>query len=482
MIWGESKENNQKETQMKSVCLIAALGVTLLLGTGCQTYTQQNKAAGPWSAGDIPAAVKQYESMANKNKNGKDAIIWRLEQATALRALGKFQESNDAFQLAEDKINEYEQKAKTRVGQEAAALLSNQATLAYEGRTYDKVMLNTYKALNFLQMGKPDAARTELIRTYQRQQDALEDNRKRIEKEQAELAKQKESDKEAAEKAKADPNVAAKLDESYKVLDSMEVYADYVNPFAVYLDGLYFMYQSTGAADLERAAKSLERAAEMAKGNKWVLQDQETLKLVMDGQPVPPTTYVIFESGRAPVRDQLRIDIPIIVTKVSYVGAAFPKLVPLDSPISSLMVSGGGATENTSTVCNMDSVIGHEFKNELPSVITKTIMATVVKATAAYAINKGAGNQDAIAGLFSQIVTAGYQAAVNIADLRTWTTLPKEFQICRIATPADRKLQMNLPTTGLTAEVALQEGTVNVVYVRAVSTSAPLIITQGTLK
>ena len=461
---------------MKHFALIAALGLTLLLGTGCQTYTQQNTAAGPWTSGNVPAAAKEYEAQANKNKNGKDAIIWRLEHATALRALGQFEASNNAFQLAEDKINDYEAKAKVRVGQEAAALLSNQASLAYEGRTYDKVMLNTYKALNYLQMGQPDQARTELIRTYQRQQDAVEENRKRIEKEQSELEKQKPAEKKAAANAQADPKVSNKLNDSYKGLDSMAVYADYVNPFSVYLDGLFFMYQSTGNSDLERAAKSLDRAAEMAKGNKTIQQDQETLKQIMNGTPVQPTTYVIFESGRAPIRDQIRIDIPIIVTRVSYIGAAFPKLVFLDGGSRALTVGGNGVTESTSTICSMDSVIGHEFKNELPNIITKTIMATIIKGTAAYAINKGAGDQDALAGLFAQIVTAGYQAAVNIADLRTWTTLPKEFQVCRIPTPADRKVQIG------TTPVALQPGTVNLVYVRSVSPLAPLIITQGALK
>lgn len=461
---------------MKHFALIAALGLTLLLGTGCQTYTQQNTAAGPWAGGNVPAAAKEYETQANKNKNGKDAIIWRLEHATALRALGQFEASNNAFQLAEDKINDYEAKAKVRVGQEAAALLSNQASLAYEGRTYDKVMLNTYKALNYLQMGQPDQARTELIRTYQRQQDAVEENRKRIEKEQSELEKQKPAEKKAAANAQADPKVNTKLNDSYKGLDSMAVYADYVNPFSVYLDGLFFMYQSTGNSDLERAAKSLDRAAEMAKGNKTIQQDQETLKQIMNGTPVQPTTYVIFESGRAPIRDQIRIDIPIIVTRVSYIGAAFPKLVFLDGGSRSLTVGGNGVTESTSTICSMDSVIGHEFKNELPNIITKTIMATIIKGTAAYAINKGAGDQDALAGLFAQIVTAGYQAAVNIADLRTWTTLPKEFQVCRIPTPADRKVQIG------TTLVTLQPGTVNLVYVRSVSPVAPLIITQGALK
>ena len=38
----------------------------------------------------------------------------------------------------------------------------------------------------------------------------------------------------------------------------------------------------------------------------------------------------------------------------------------------------------------MDSVIGLDFKNELPVVITKTIASTIAKAVAAYAINQAA--------------------------------------------------------------------------------------------
>ncbi|MEI9962930.1 MAG: hypothetical protein WDM76_17985 [Limisphaerales bacterium] len=31
---------------------------------------------------------------------------------------------------------------------------------------------------------------------------------------------------------------------------------------------------------------------------------------------------------------------------------------------------------------------------------------------------------------------------MNIADTRTWTTLPKEVQFCRIPTPEDRKIEL----------------------------------------
>ncbi len=59
------------------------------------------------------------------------------------------------------KIDEYNQKAKIRVGQEVAALMSNQANLDYEGRSYDGIMLNTYRALNYLAMGDTERARPE---------------------------------------------------------------------------------------------------------------------------------------------------------------------------------------------------------------------------------------------------------------------------------------------------------------------------------
>ena len=49
---------------------------------------------------------------------------------------------------------DYAQKAKVRLGQEAGAMLSNQADLDYEGRAYDGIMLNTYKALNYLATGR----------------------------------------------------------------------------------------------------------------------------------------------------------------------------------------------------------------------------------------------------------------------------------------------------------------------------------------
>jgi hypothetical protein len=464
----------------RSVQPLLFAAVIGLLATGCRTYEQQNRVIQSWHQGNLTNAVAEATKMADKNANNKDAIIWRLEQGAVLRADGQYEDSNKAFNAAQEKMDAYAQKARVRLGQEAGALLSNQANLDYEGRAYDGIMLNTYMALNYLALGEPEKARPELIRAYQRQQDAVQDNQKRIEKVQAEAAKNKDSA--AIQKAQNDPKLQAQIQDTATNLNNLKPYAAYVNPFTVYLDGLFFMTDAVDASDLERAHKSFERVTDFAPGNSFVKQDLAMVDGLISGQPLAPTTFVIFETGCAPQRGQIRIDIPIIVTKVSYIGAAFPTLKPQGDYVSSLSVTADGKTMTASLVSDMDSVIGLDFKNEMPIVITKTIAATVVKGVAAYAANQAANQQSDIAGLLMQIGTAVYQAAVNIADTRTWTTLPKQFQVCHFPTPPDRKIELETPGERQKIPVTIEDGTINIIYVKSITATSPLLVTQMKLK
>lgn len=446
------------------------------LGTGCQTYQQQNQVIHYWQAGNLTNAVTEAKRMADKNATGKDAVIWHLEEGTVLRANGQYDESNKAFDQAEEQIDKYSEAAKVSVSSEAGALLSNQANLPYEGHYYDGIMLDTYRALNYLALGDIDKARPAFIRAYQRQQDAVEENKKRIEKIQSQANNQTNSA--AIQKAQDDPKFQSSFQTNYAILDNLKPYSDYVNPFTVYLDGLYFMANAADASDLERAHKSFERVSGFVGDNNYVKQDLSTIDGLISGKRLEPTTYVIFETGCAPVRDQVRIDVPIILSRLSYVGAAFPTLRFQDNYVSSLTVTANGNNASTALLSSMDSVIGLDFKNEMPMVMTKTIASTVTKAAAAYAINQAMNQQSALAGLFSQLATAAYQASVNVADTRTWTTLPKEFQVCRIPTPSDRKLDLATGDGLEKASVALGDGLVNVVYVKSISPGTPLIVSQ----
>lgn len=488
--------------RIQSLFIAAILGV---LVTGCQTYQQQNHVINYWQRANLTNAVTEAAKKADANANNKDAIIWRLEEGAVLRANGQYEDSNKAFDIAQDKIDKYAQSAKVKLGHEAGALLSNQANLPYEGRAYDGIMLNTYEALNYLALGEPDKARPELIRAYERQQDAVEENKRRIAAADAEAAHagataNTNSDATAnttvtnsatvttnttsvaVEKAQKDPKFQAAIQSNYTYLDNLKPYANYVNPFTVYLDGLFFMANATDASDLERAHKSFERVQGFIGDNDYIKQDLAAVDDLMNAKPLAPTTYVIFETGSAPERGQIRIDIPIIVSKVSYVGAAFPTLQMQNNFVPSLTVTANGTNATTTLLASMDSVIGLDFKNELPITITKTIVATVTKAVAAYAINNAASQQNNLGGLFAQIGTAIYQAAVNIADERTWTTLPKEFQFCRFATPPDRKIVLETPDGTQKIPVTIEDGTVSMVYVKSISPGTPLLVTQIKLK
>ena len=463
--------------------------LTVLLMTGCQTYEQKTaETKSLWTGGNLAAASSDFTRKAEKAQGGKDALVYRLEQAMALRAAGKVAESQAAFEQADELINRFDEKAKTSVSREAGALLSNQANLPYTGRDYDRILVSTYKALNHLQLGQPEKARPELLRAYQRQQDAVENNRRRIDREQKEIqaaAAEKSGEHQSVLKAQADPQVGGLMKKNYGALDSLKAYADYANPFTVYLDGVYFLSLSTGGSDLERARKSFERVQAMSGANKYIAADLAVAEKAANGEPMPPRTFVIFETGSAPHREQFRIDIPLFIVganRVPYVGAALPTLAFNPNHVSPLTLTSPAGSETTVTLASMDTVVGQAFRDELPGIVTKTLMSTTIKATAAYFVNKTAEEQGgSVAGLVSMLATAATQAAVNIADTRTWTTLPKEYQFCSLPTPADGKLRVSAPNTQQ-AEVAVDPKSTNLILVRSVSPYSPLVVTTIRLK
>jgi uncharacterized protein len=467
----------------RSFSALLALPLALLLGAGCQTYRDQSGAVRQaWVSGQHETAAKTVESQAKKKDGGKDAVIWHLEAGTVLRALGRYEDSNVHFAKAAERIEDYEAGAEVRLGSEFGALMSNPQNLPYQGRAYDKIMLHTYRALNFLALGDLEKARPELIRAYQRQQDAVAENARRIEK--AREAERQDAHQAQVRAAREDPGFQMRVQSLTANLQGFSAYADYVNPFTVWLEALYFLHAGAGGSDRERALMSFNRVAEVAGDNAAVREDAALLDALTAGStalPDQPLTYVIFETGRAASRAQERIDIPIIIADVSYIGAAFPRLEFHKDYLSPLSVSAGGHQVQTRRVASMDAIIAEDFRNEWPVILTKTLLSTAAKGAAAYAVNTAARRQDDMLGLFVRIATAVAQAAVNIADTRTWSTLPKEFQVARLPTPEDRVVRIT-GVPGQTVDVQLIDGTVNVVYVRSVTSSGPLLVTQFKLR
>lgn len=464
--------------------------LTVLISAGCQSYTAERSAiTRAWRSGDFESAVSGVTKQANRNANTKDALLWRLEEGTVHRVANNLLESNEAFDEAESLVNKFEEEAKTRISRETVAMFSNQANLPYRGHAYEKIMMNTYKALNYLQLGESDRARVELNRAFQRQENAVIENQERLEEavETAEAAEQGDLATDGTvqgydvERARRDSRFSERTEQLMADIDSrLRPYADYVNPFAVFMDGVYFAHLGVDASDIERARKSFERVASMSP-SPYIREDLAMAERIANGEPADAVTYIIFEKGEAPTREEIKIEIPLyLFSTVSYVGAAFPKLKFHRSRIPDLTAQvASGDTYSGELLCSMDSVVAREFKNNWPVVVTKTLISAGVKAATGYAAEKSLEDEDWRIQLFAKALNVTMQSALNQADLRSWSTLPKEFTYIRMETPENGEIDLSAGIWNETVSVEPEK--THIIVVRGINDVAVKKLTQFTL-
>lgn len=421
-------------------------------------------------------------AFANLTKKGaeKDKIEWGMEAAIALRANGEYQKSIDFFDRVDELILEHDAAAATQVSKEAASLFTNLKALPYSGFYYERIMVSTYKGLNYLSLGDREAARVEFRSAYERQRDAVTQFEKKIAREQEALEKatsKKDKDKAAKmDKALSDKKVQGTLEKEYQRVNELAIYADYVNPFAVYIEGLYYMTNGADASDWERAAKSLQRVAEMNEGHSdFIQQDVELIEKLLSEEiseaDIPQTVYVIFETGQSARRIQKDVKLPLgfLIPELREISFPLPNLEEVQNYDQSLTVIASGTETKTQLVCNMDSVIAKEFQNKNPIIVSRTIRTVGAKAWATNKASKQIGGKFGMAG--SMLAGAGKKAfnkATNKADLRCWSALPKEFQSARIPLPEDGILTIKT-SSGKTAQVTLNpDARCQVVYVQTI--------------
>ena len=470
-----------------------ALFTILFAGVGCSNFTlnyveDTNPMMAAWGEGNYAGANGKSTELIEKKdfNNEKNTIVVNLEHAMTLRAIGKYEESNAALDQAITKMNEMEAANKAGKGAaEVGSALSNLNAIPYRGFSYDRIMAHTCKALNFLAEGKLPDARRELNKAYEAQRDAVAENEKRI---VAEEDKVKEQEAKQRKKLKGadltvmQTKVDSALAEALKNLpDINPAYGPYVNPFTEYLQGIFLT--KTGQ-DVENGQKALTRVLKMSGNNKYVDAD---ITGSSDNQAL---TYVIVENGIGPHRQEKLFEITVTV-RVQYVDEngqptgryedvdldfiiSWPELVASgNSAKTPLKITAGGQTMEALEVANMGSVVAVEFKNRWPGMRNRIIVSSLVKAAGSIGATKMLGG---LGGALGNL----YQEASKHTDTRTWRTLPESFQVCRFATPADRKMTISMGGKNKTLDIAA--GTVNVVYIKRTGEGSNPILHQFKLK
>jgi uncharacterized protein len=288
-------------------------------------------------------------------------------------------------------------------------------------------MMNAYKAISAMQGGRKDIARTELLRSDDRERRAEEEL-------QAEEAKAKRSE---ADHKDFDFQGALKAAQSDATLVQVEKdmanyghYKAFINPFATYLTGLYYL--NAADSEPEKARKAFQEVRGMAPS---ALLNSD-YALAAKGGKFSPKTWVIFENGQGMTLAQYNVSFPVPIvgrhTGVSVATVALPRLQVNGSAAQALLVGDKG--ERTTLVGDFDQVMGSEFNRRYPSIIRNAVLEAALKVVL---MNVAAQEKSGIALLAATVVSN-----VSVADVRSWSALPKNFQAARIETPKDGTVRL----------------------------------------
>lgn len=435
------------------------------------------------SQGHYKEAASLYSNSIDEGDRAqRNNLLWHLNSGLANRFASNNGASIKAFDESEWLIKHYqEQMLNADIGQGAASILVNDTTRPYVGTQYDGVMANTYKAIDYLAMGEVDSARVEFNRAIDRQRRAKIFYAKMIAKNRAAIKEQERKDNKGVNADDSMPVAESALKEKYPSLYNFKAYPDFINPMVSYAAGIFALSQG----DRSKAFDLLKEAYGMNPDNEYIAQDLSYVDALLDGRTGEntPLIWVIIEDGLAPVKREWRMDIPIWIASnnLNYISLALPRIYKRHAAFSSYSVMDEGTVKQSRELSDMDRVIMTEFKKEYPAIVRRAIFSATTKAIIQYEMqrqyNKSDGGKAGLAFALASIATTAYTIASAQADTRTWTTLPKRFDLIRVNRPEDGKLMLKT-STGLSLPVVnipLNEYTL--VYVKMPSAGAKPSIT-----
>lgn len=430
-----------------SIRHFAGMGIiaAVLLG-GC---SGQPKVADPLAKGDYhAAAVAAMKEKDLQSELDESNLLPTLEAGNNFLYANEEEQSLKMLDEAERIIKYHNDEILLgSTGDMIARLAINDAVIDYHGTVTDAVMVNTYKALDYMMLGKMDEARVELNRAVDRQRRAKELYAEMIQKQQAAIREKEQSTQGFnVEKSAQNPAVQRMIRSNYSQLYAFEAYPDFVNPFTTYLAGIFALIEH----EYGKAYSLLKEVHGMVPENPTVADDFKMAEAAAKGRPVKQHhVWVIYENGLAPKKEEYRINIPLFLVsnKVTYTGIALPKMVVRNRATKDIVIEHAGRpVARTQTIAEMDRVILTEFRYKYPDILTRAVFSALLKTYAQYEMQK----QDSLLGLAATI----YQMATTQADTRVWSSLPKEFQVARIPMPKDRRVTLRAGTAPINVTIS----------------------------
>ena len=367
-------------------------------------------------------------------KDGDDLILWNELGGSLARDCENYEKSNAYFDSAENlyKQNVDLEGAMHKSGAYAASFFTNDNARDYQGNVYEAIMLNVYKGLNYMSLGDLAAASVEFNRAIDRQRRAKELFAEEIAAQKDYLSRQSYDTQSAVLNSQTQNIIYSRY--AGTVFSNFSAYANFTNPFATYMAGLFFAV----SGDPKKGADLLREASAMQPESSQIAEDYELALAWSRGMGVNSNLnngsaqnynsnlkyiWLIYENGQGMLKDELSFSVPIFLPnrKSFSMHLALPTLRWGASSYGALTLN----SRATQQVSSMDRVIVSEFKTKLPLIVTNALLRTVSRTSLQVAANEKE------ASLVSLVVSL-VSGSLNRADVRSWTSLPRDFQAARV--------------------------------------------------
>ncbi|EDP3560769.1 hypothetical protein GWF26_06850 [Campylobacter jejuni] len=417
-------------------------GIVCLFLTACvnqvkQNTTFENTLTQKYCGDDF------FNQNLEKIKKNDDVIYTGLNAGLIARNCGDFNKSNVFFDAVEESykydvdLENVSPKATKFVG----TTLLNDTIVDYDGSLYERIMVNIYKALNYMEEDDYENARVEFNRALMRQDKAKED---------------KNYDKNMNENSKV---IEEQYDNLFKEFDTTK---NFINPYATYLASIFFFMDK----DYRKAADLFREVAIIYPKNKTIKKEAKIFKEYATKIKVKKAkkyVFVVYENGFGVVKDEFALTLPFIVDKkIISTNIALQTLKKREASFANLNING----QNTNDFVDLDNIVATEFKINMPAMIAKALAQTIIKTT----LNVAVANNDSTGGWLS-LATAVATAATNKADVRSWRGLPKSIAIATIEN--DGNLEIKDPQGNILFQKSLDKNKNALVIVRSFAPYLP---------
>jgi hypothetical protein len=432
----QRRRGNRDRAWLGAVCV--ALVVVAWMA-GCASHSQGLTAVRSALLGGAPtnALAKHAEQ-----KEKPDDLLYLLERGYLEHEAGNYGASNRDFDAAELRADELYTKSVTN---ELAALATTDNLRPYRGYPHELVMIQYYRAFNYLRLGSYEGALVEARKANQRLV-ALSDARE---------------DKDTYRDDAFMQYLTGLLYENAgEWNDAAVAYRDAYHAYAHYRRTFGAAMPDPLPADLYRALTRIdatEEAQRLAESHPD-LADQELRGL-------DANVVLCVESGFIPYLEPLDIVLPIFDVKederyrdcrgcerdygdvlfnrygsniYAHAGSrytldhvlrfAFPRVVDFPTRIRWAEIGGPVSADVSGGIAQpLGQIMRHSFNERMPSILLRTIVRALIKEFA----RTGAKKTDEVLGVLVNI--AG--VATEQADTRSWLLLPREINLVKLTLP-----------------------------------------------